>query len=77
MINYIKLNDELLYKVYECYNNNVGDFYKKLSYEEFSLNLYKHIEFDYNGVFVAEKDGNVIGFISSFVRGVEKSDESN
>lgn len=76
MINFVKLSDEILVKVYECYNNNVGDFYKKLTYEEFCNNLYNHVEFDKNGVFVAEEDGNVIGFISSFVRGVEKSDES-
>ena len=40
MIKYCKLNDELKQKVYDCYNNNVGDFYKKMSYDDFCLNLY-------------------------------------
>lgn len=76
MINYIKLTDDLLYKVYECYNNNVGDFYKKLSYEEFSNNLYNHVEFDKNGVFVAVSNETLVGFICSHVRHIEEFDDT-
>ena len=74
MINFVKLSDELLSKVYECYNNNVGNFYKKISYEDFYNNLYKHVEFDKDGVFVAVEENKAIGFITSFVREVEKND---
>ena len=74
MIKYSKLNNELKQKVYDCYNNNVGDFYKKISYEDFCSNLYNHIEFDENGVFVAVEDELVVGFIACHVRGIEKED---
>lgn len=76
MINYVKLNDELLYKVYECYNNNVEELYKKLNYEEFCNNLYNHIEFDKDGVFVAVSSEKVVGFICSHVRQVEAYNDS-
>ncbi len=76
MINYISYNENLKQLMFECYNNNVGDFYKKISFEYFCNNLFNHVEFDPNGCFVVIDDEKVIGFISSFVRHVEKENPS-
>lgn len=75
MINYNKFNNELKHLMFDCYNNNVGDFYKQLTYEEFCCNLFDHVEFDKNGVFVAMDEETVVGFICSFVRYVEKNND--
>ena len=75
-IKFVKLTDELKYSVYECYNKNVGNFYKQISYEDFSKNFYEHIEFDQNGVFVAVLVDEVIGFIACHIRGIEKEDSN-
>lgn len=72
MIKYIKYEENLKQLLFECYNNNVGDFYRKLSYEDFVNNLFNHVEFDKNGVFIAVDDDKVVGFICSHVRHVEK-----
>ena len=72
MINYIVFDDSLKQLMFDCYNNNVGDFYKKITFEYFCNNLFNHVEFDGKGCFVAKDGDKVVGFISSFVRHVEK-----
>lgn len=72
MIKYTNYNYEYLKKIYDCYNDVVGDFYKHITLDDFIKNFNKHVEFDPNGVFVAWDGENVVGFIASHVRKIEK-----
>lgn len=74
MITYRKFNNDDQILIYNCYNQLVTDFYKKLTFEEFNYNLFLHPEFDENGVYVAEKNNEVIGFITCFVRKIDLND---
>ena len=71
----VNFNESLKEKIHACYNNNVDDFYKPMSYDYFDSNYFNHIEFDNNGVFVAVEGDKVIGFIFSHIRHIEKDDE--
>lgn len=72
----ISFNESLKKGIHAVYNKNVGEFYKPMSYEYFNKNYFNHIEFDNDGVFVAVENDEVIGFIFSHIRKIEKDDNN-
>ena len=66
-INYVSGYENQIYDLY-CDFQKEDDFYKAMSYEEFSWNLFKNPSFQPEGTFLALNDDEVVGFGGAIVR---------
>lgn len=64
-------------EVYDLYCDfrNEDDFYKVMSYEQFSNHLFKNPNFQKEGSFVALDNDKVVGFGSALVRKIDEGNE--